>query len=421
MTFRLLAFGFALALLAGSTNAQTIGTTTDAGSPGVRVGISGGVSLYNGPNTLYDIPGVSQENVNEVNPAVTGFVSFPVSGDQLRARLLAGVLNIGGVSNGLIDINGGNPFLANEQLLLEGDLLFYLNQPGRSSASPYLFGGLGALIADPFGSDDTISEFDRDRVAYVLPLGLGVDLNISQNLSLFGEASYRFPLNNVGEGGLVSPFFESCDGDPDCIEKCEMDPGDPACVRSDVEEDFDTKFGSALLTGGLKLGFGSRRQQAFIPPPAPEREIIVERETVYVERPQPPAPEAPRVCDLVELNPVYFDHGSSTLNPRAQRLLDENVDLLLDDSACCVFIDGYTDTSEAERYGAGLSGRRAQAVYDYYLSQGVSASKIQIRNRGAGTPPCDKEDPGIGCSRNRRVESIPMDCERFERLLGAGR
>jgi outer membrane protein OmpA-like peptidoglycan-associated protein len=377
--------------------------------------------LYNGPNTLYDIPGLEQENVTEVNPAVTGFVSFPLSGDQLRARLLAGVLNIGGVRNSLIDLNGGNPFLANEQLLLEGDLVIHLNSPATSTVSPYLFGGLGALIADPFGNDDIADDLDRDRVAYVLPLGVGLDLNLTRNLSLFGEASYRLPLNDVGEGSLVSPFFEGCDGDPDCIAKCEQFPEDPECVLSDSEEEFDTKFGSALFTGGLKFGLGSRRAQAFIPPPPPEREIIVERETVYVEQPRPPAPEAPRVCELVELNPVYFDHGSATLSTRAERLLDENIELLLDDNACCVFIDGYTDTSEFERFGMGLSGRRAQAVYDYYLSQGVGASRIQLRNRAAATPPCDKEDPGIGCSRNRRVESLPMDCERFELMLGTGR
>ena len=420
-TTRILALGFAIALTAGAASSQTVGTAYDDSRTGVRVGVGVGASVYNGPNVLYSIPGVERENVTEVNPAVTAFVGFPISGDRLRGRAHVGVLNIGGAGSQLVNINGGNPFLASEQLLLEGNLLLHLTSPGASGASPYVFSGLGALVADPFGNDDISDALDRDRVAYVLPLGIGVDVPITRNLAFFGEASYRLPLNDVGQSELVSPFSEACNGDPDCIEKCEVDPGDPLCVRSDVEERSGERFGSALLTGGLKLGFGRRRAPAFIPPP-PVREVVVERETVVV--PTPPVittPEPPRVCELVELNPVYFDYGSATLSPRAERLLDENVDLLLRDGACCVFIDGLTDTSESERFGIRLSGNRAQAVYDYYLQQGVGASRIQIRNRGAATPPCDKEDPGVGCSRNRRVESIPMDCERFEMMLGSSR
>ncbi|OZC01877.1 OmpA family protein [Rubricoccus marinus] len=418
MTHRLSFPLFLIALLMTSVaSAQVIGTRydTDGGSSGVRIGIGVGASVYNGPNTLYPLDNVVQENVTEVKPAVTAFVGLPLGGDRLYGRLLAGLLNIGADSDNEIARQGGNPFLTNEQALAEVDLLFNLASPRTSSVVPYVYTGIGAIIADPFGRDDVADALDRDRVAYVLPVGIGVDLNLSRNLSLFGEASYRFPLNNVGQGARVAAdFFELCDGDPDCIAKCEADPTDPACVLGDGDSLFDTKFGSALLTGGLRLGFGARSPAPveYIPP-VPTREVIVERETIYVE------PE-PLVCDLVELNSIYFDHGSSSLSMRAQDLLGENVELLLDNSACCVFLDAYTDTSEHDRFGMGLAGRRAQAVYDYYLTQGVAASRLQIRNRGVASPSCDKEDPGVGCSRNRRVDSVPMDCERFRLMLENG-
>lgn len=415
----------ALVLAASSATAQVIGTyyDTEPDGPGVRFGLGGGVSLYNGPNVLYPLSGIDQENVTEVNPAITAFLEVPFS-DQLAGRALVGLLNIGADDDGAIARRGGNPFLTNEQLLLEGDLLFKLTNPRYSSAVPYVFSGLGALIADPFGQDDVADALDRDRVAYVLPLGVGVDLQLSRTLGLFGEASYRFPLNDVGNAsGLASAAFgpedeKPCEEDPTqthCKPKpCEEDPTQDHCVEDDGDERFDTRFGSALFTGGLRFGFGGPRRE-FIPAP-PEREVIVERETVYVEREEIPV-ERPLVCDLVELNAIYFEHGSSTLTDRARALLDENVELLMDNPACCVFIDGFTDTSEGERYGMALAGRRAQAVYDYYLSRGVAASRLQIRNRGTAVPACDKEDPGIGCARNRRVESIPMDCERFRMLL----
>ncbi|MEM7786737.1 MAG: OmpA family protein, partial [Bacteroidota bacterium] len=114
---------------------------------------------------------------------------------------------------------------------------------------------------------------------------------------------------------------------------------------------------------------------------------------------------------------VFFETGGSSLDVAARRQLDENVELLLSDSACCVFIDGYTDASEFDAFGMTLSERRAQAVYAFYLSRGIEAERLQTRNRGVAVPSCDKEDPGPGCERNRRVESLPVDCERFRFLL----
>ncbi len=415
MTHRIPLTLLILLLTAATASAQGAGSRYDTGSDGtgVRIGIGVGVSVYDGPNTLYPVDGILQEDVTEVNPAVTAFVDVPLAGDRLYGRLMGGLLNIGADSDTNIASLGANPFLTNEQALVEADLLFNILSPRSSSVVPYVFGGIGALIADPFGSDDVADALDRERVAYVLPAGLGLDLRLSRNLSLFGEASYRFPLNKVGqESRVAADFFELCDGDADCIAKCEADPTDPACVLGDGASLFDTKFGSALLIGGLKLGFGGRTAAPvqYIPPPPPPREVVIEREIIVVE------PE-PMVCDLVELNSIYFEYGSSSISPRAQGLLSENIELLLDNSACCIFLDGFTDTSEYDRFGMGLGGRRAQAVYDYYLTQGVAASRLQIRNRGVASPPCDKEDPGIGCSRNRRVDSIPMDCDRFRMLL----
>ena len=416
-----------LVLAMGSASAQTLGARSGAepGGSGIRFGIGVGPSVYNGPNVLYPLNDVEQENVTEVRPAVTAFVAFPLGSDRLYGRAMAGVLNIGADGEPSISGRGGNPFLTNENLLLEGDLMLNLVSPQQSRTVPYLFSGIGALIADPFGDDEVARDLDRKRAAYFLPLGAGVDVSLTRNLGLFAEASYRFPLSSPGRFG-TSPrasasrkgpteTLDPCEIDPtsvECKKACENDPSGAICVLLDEDKTFDTSFGAGLLTGGLRFGFGGPPARASVP--APVREVIVERETVRV---QPPPPERPVVCDLVELNQVYFDHGSTTLSLRAQRLLDENVALLLDNPACCVFIDGYTDSSEGERFGAALAARRAQAVYDYYLANGVSASRLQIRNRGAAMPACDKEDPGLGCSRNRRVESVPMDCDRFERIL----
>ena len=389
--------------------------------PGVRVGLGVGPYIYSGPNILVG-SAANQRDVIDTNIGVTGEVSFPLAGN-LYGRVLGGVLNIGADDDAAAPgIASDNPFLTSITYLAEGDLMYYLTTPGQGF-SPYVFSGISGLFASGDGGPGV------ETSALAIPVGLGFEYGLSRNLSLYAEGSYRFGLTEVGtETGFASASLgpDVCDKKSDdydeqaCRDKggtpiptCDEDPSQERCreVINGGDRDFRTRFNSGLITGGLRLGFGGApapRVPVFRPDPVPPVQPVP---------PAPPVIETPLVCDLVELNSVYFDYGTGSLDRRGRALLDENVDLLLSNPACCVFIDGYTDTSEGDRFGMSLAGRRAQAVYDYYLSRGVSASRLQIRNRGVAVPACDKEDPGPGCERNRRVESLPVDCERFQFLL----
>ena len=394
-------------------------------APGVRVGVGVGPSVYLGPDVLYG-DAADQDDIRETGLALTGEVSFPLGSERLYGRLLGGVTNLGADSDRPDSPPGANPFLTNENLLVEGDLIFNLASYQRSSVVPYLFSGFGALIADPFGSDDAADALDRDKTALFVPVGLGIGLRLTRNVSVFGDASYRFLLNQVGaeEAGTFlarlqrDPTCEEAPDDPECKEPelpCEADPSQVGCpgVNPDGDSVFGTRFSQALFTGGVRLGFGSAPRPAAIPPPPPPPPA-----PVVVREPESPPPAL--ACDLVELNSVYFDYGSSLLDARARALLDENVELLLDDTACCVFVDGYVDTTEGQEFGSPLAGRRAQAVYDFYLSRGVAASRLQIRNQGVDLASNPKEDPGKGDRRARRAESIPVDCEVFVTPIDGG-
>lgn len=397
-------------------------------APGVRVGVSVGPSVYHGPDLLFGSAAL-QDNIVSTRLGVTGEISFPLGSEYLYGRLVGGVLNLGADSS-RPDVTpaGANPFLTGPNILAEADLMLNLVPHRRSALVPYVFSGFGAL----FATDDALPGVGTTSL--FVPAGIGVELQVSRNFSLFGEASYRFGVNSVGNEVIsafarfgadpnpecvIDPTKPECAGnpclaDPDlpaCRPICAEDPTAPGCIGEVIDEtntDFDNNFNTAFFTGGLRLGFKSAPRQVIPPvivpvaPPTPP--VVIERP---VARPTP-------VCDLVDLNSIYFDSGASTINARARDLLNENVELMLENPACCVFVDGYTDTQEGDRFGIPLSGRRAQAVYDYYISRGVAPSKIQLRNRGTAVPSCDKEDPGPGCERNRRVESLPVDCNRFQ-------
>ncbi|HRK72981.1 MAG TPA: PKD domain-containing protein [Rhodothermales bacterium] len=112
-------------------------------------------------------------------------------------------------------------------------------------------------------------------------------------------------------------------------------------------------------------------------------------------------------CDAItELNSVYFAFGSSQLDANAQSRLMENVDVLKGCSNLNIRINGYADHLEPNEMT--ITQRRAQAVSDFYQSKGIPASRLGVSGKGRDAVSCDKEDPGKGCRRNRRVESIPV-------------
>ncbi len=115
-------------------------------------------------------------------------------------------------------------------------------------------------------------------------------------------------------------------------------------------------------------------------------------------------------CDrITELNTVNFEFDMSNLDDEAQGLLDENVGAVEDCPNVNIRIDAYTDHVGSDQYNLRLSERRARSVEDYYTTSGIVASRLATRGLGKAPQPCMKEDPGPGCRRNRRAESIPLD------------
>ena len=116
-------------------------------------------------------------------------------------------------------------------------------------------------------------------------------------------------------------------------------------------------------------------------------------------------------ASVSEFNSVYFDFGSASLSATARELLDENIEQLQRCPDLCVLIRAYTDDRETDQIR--LSQRRADAIRDYYTSQGVDISRLRAEGLGPDPSANSKEDPGVGDSRARRGDSIPATCGTF--------
>jgi len=74
---------------------------------------------------------------------------------------------------------------------------------------------------------------------------------------------------------------------------------------------------------------------------------------------------------ILAFEDVHFDFDKSTLKPEAQAVLKRNIQLLKDNPKAKVRIAGYTSASGTDEYNQKLSERRAAAVQEYLINEGI--------------------------------------------------
>ena len=100
---------------------------------------------------------------------------------------------------------------------------------------------------------------------------------------------------------------------------------------------------------------------------------------------------------------IYFDFDSSEVRPEDQDLVARHAMQLTDKSFFNVRLEGHADERGSREYNIGLGERRAQAVRQMLMIQGVGAAQIQTVSFGEERP----ESMGSSESdyaQNRRVE-----------------
>ncbi len=102
---------------------------------------------------------------------------------------------------------------------------------------------------------------------------------------------------------------------------------------------------------------------------------------------------------------LAFGPGSSALSSTAQAEVRAFASALQRPqlSTMRFRIEGHTDSSGGRGVNQPLSQRRAQAVADYLVSQGIAQGRIEVQGYGF-----DRPLPGrsAGASQNRRVEAV---------------
>ncbi len=117
-----------------------------------------------------------------------------------------------------------------------------------------------------------------------------------------------------------------------------------------------------------------------------------------------PTRDTPRGL-LVTMADVLFDFGKYNLRPEAREALAKLTGIVLAHPGLELDVEGHTDSVGTEEFNQRLSERRAGAVRDYLVQQGLNADLLRARGFGE-TMPVVSNDTAAGRQQNRRVEII---------------
>ena len=102
---------------------------------------------------------------------------------------------------------------------------------------------------------------------------------------------------------------------------------------------------------------------------------------------------------------VFFKYDSSRLTRKAKKALIKVAEYVrLDGKVKRVVIEGHTDSKGFRRYNHRLATRRARAVEQFFLENGVSKSRLRLRSKAFGEKkPVASNKSARGRAKNRRV------------------
>ena len=128
------------------------------------------------------------------------------------------------------------------------------------------------------------------------------------------------------------------------------------------------------------------------PPPPP-----------IVEVPDPDLPTPGSLADFAYQagdDRVYFGYDQHVLPPEAREVLTKQAEWLNTYTDAQAVIEGHADERGTREYNLALGARRAQAVKDFLVGQGVAASRLTTVSYGKERP-IDGRSNAEGWARNR--------------------
>ena len=108
---------------------------------------------------------------------------------------------------------------------------------------------------------------------------------------------------------------------------------------------------------------------------------------------------------VVTLPGIFFDPGKSQLKPGAKKTLQRIAAQLKGDESIRVSVEGHTDNTGNSEKNMEISEKRAEAVREYLVSQGMPDDRIMATGKGESEAVATNKT-AAGRQQNRRVELV---------------
>ena len=155
-----------------------------------------------------------------------------------------------------------------------------------------------------------------------------------------------------------------------------------------------TYTATAIGPGGTATD--TARVTVNIPPPPPA---------------QPPRPIAttpsPSIDELFNSNvqTIYFDYDKSDIRADQVSRLQGNAAWLKQNTNVRFTIEGHCDERGSQEYNLALGDRRANAVKEFLISQGIPETRMNVVSYGEERPVCSEQTEDC-YQRNRRAQFV---------------
>lgn len=165
--------------------------------------------------------------------------------------------------------------------------------------------------------------------------------------------------------------------------------------------EFRTNRGHNYVITADKTGFTSTRaivNTESIPRSAPDDTVFV---TIYVDE--------VNMNETFRLDNILYDYDDANILPESAATLEKLIQFLTDNKSLEVEIHSHTDNKGDDKYNMNLSQRRAEAVVNYLVSNGIESSRLVAKGFGETKPVAENnlangKDNPEGRALNRRTE-----------------
>jgi peptidoglycan-associated lipoprotein len=168
---------------------------------------------------------------------------------------------------------------------------------------------------------------------------------------------------------------------------------------------FSTTLKFAALSAALVLGACTHKEEAVAeaPPPAPPPAAT----------PAPPPPPRPSIipgsAQDFKVNvgdTVHFAYNEYAIQDADKSTLSKQAAWLSQYPAVKLTIEGHCDERGTREYNLALGARRANAVKEYLVAQGVAAGRLETVSYGKERPICTASTEDCWAQNRRGVSTI---------------